>query len=264
MSKFAILMYHRIVSPVCPVPGENREESRYAVPLSEFERQLNRMKEMGLEGVSVRLAHETLAAGNPVPSNQVVLTFDDGNRSDFEHARPLLGRLGFSATFFVGTERVGVDGGLEPDMLRAMAGDGLDVGSHGVTHRFLTGLSAEEEEEELRRSKETLEDLTGTGVDYFAPPGGRIGQRGVAALKRLGYRAVCTSEFGLNDRDKYRFAYKRIPVVASTSRARFEDFLTGSAARLLSLYVRTGVLRAARGVLGEGLYGKLRSRGVKG
>jgi peptidoglycan/xylan/chitin deacetylase (PgdA/CDA1 family) len=264
MSGFAILMYHRVVSPDCPIPGNDREEARYAVSLSEFEWQLKRLKDVGLEGVSVRLAHETLAAGYPVPSNQVVLTFDDGNRSDFEHARPLLGELGFSATFFVATGRVGVEGGLEPDMLRAMVGDGLDVGSHGMTHRFLTGLSAEEEEEELRRSKEVLEDLTGAGVEYFAPPGGRIGQRGVAALKRLRYRAVCTSEFGLNDRDKFRFAYKRIPVVASTSRSRFDDFLSGSAARLFPLYVRNGVLRVARGVLGEKWYGKLRSKGVKG
>ena len=263
MSGFAILMYHRVVSPDCPIPGGDRDEARYAVSLGEFEWQLNRMKDMGLEGVSVRLAHETLAAGNPVPPNQVVLTFDDGNRSDFEHVRPILGGIGFSATFFVGTGRIGVEGGLEPGMLRAMAGDGLDVGSHGATHRFLTTLSAEEEEEEIRRSKETLERVTGAAVDYFAPPGGRIGQRGITVLKRAGYRAVCTSEFGLNDRGKFRFAYKRIPVVASTSRTRFEGFLTGSTATLLPLYVRTGVLRAARGVLGEKLYGKLRSRSMK-
>jgi peptidoglycan/xylan/chitin deacetylase (PgdA/CDA1 family) len=256
-------MYHRIVSPVCPIPGNNREEARYAVDLDEFVWQLKQMKAAGMEGVSVRMAHESLTAGNPVRGNQVVFTFDDGNRSDFEHVMPHLSEMGFSGTFFVGSGRVGAEGGLEPEMLRTMTGEGLDVGSHGMTHRFLTSLSAAEEEEELRRSKAILEDVTGSAVDYFAPPGGRIGPRGLAALKRLSYRAVCTSKFGLNDRNKFRFTYKRIPVTAATSRSRFNGFLSGSAGSLYPIYFKTGVLQMARGILGEKFYTKLRSLRVK-
>lgn len=264
MNRFAVLMYHRIVSPVCPIPGGDVEEARYAVTLGEFEWQLNRMKDLGLRGVSMRTVHETLGAGDTVPANQVVLTFDDGNRSDFEHAGPLLDRFGFSATFFVGTDRIGVEGGLEPDMLRAMTGRGFEVGSHGVTHRFLTGLSPVEEESEMDGSKKILEEITGSAVTCFAPPGGRLGRRGVETLKRLGYRAACTSEFGFNDGAKIRFTYKRIPVTASTSRARFVDILGASRTKLLPLYLKTGTLRAARRLLGERAYGRLRSMGVGG
>lgn len=256
-------MYHRVVSPVCPIPGEDREEARYAVDLGEFEWQLRHAKAKGFEGVSMRVAHETLAAGNPIPPGQVVITFDDGNRSDYEHARPLLSELGFSATFFVTGDRVGAEGGLDEEMLRAMTGDGLDVGSHGMTHRFLTGLNADDEEEEIRRSKGMLEEITGSTVDYFAPPGGRIDKRGLVTLKRLSYRAVCTSEFGFNDRNRHRFAYKRIPIVAATSRGRFQNILNGSAVNLSPLYLKAGALKTARRVLGEGLYGRLRSLGSR-
>lgn len=261
-------MYHRIVSPVCPIPGgegdeTRREEARYAVDLGEFEWQLQCLKSMGLAGVSVRMAHEALASGDAVPPDWVVISFDDGNRSDYEHAFPLLSGVGFSATFFVGCARIGVDGGLEEAMLNEICHKGFDVGSHGMTHRFLTNLGPDDEENELRGSKETLERITGQPVDFFAPPGGRIGRRGISALKRLSYKAVCTSEFGYNDRKTCRFSYARIPIGASTSRALFRDYLRGSLVRLYPLYVRSAVLQVARKMMGETLYRRFRTLGLR-
>jgi hypothetical protein len=101
MNKFPILMYHRVVSERCPVPGNDPDESRYGVPLEQFERQLDRMEELGLTGVSVRRVHERLETGEPVPSDWVVVTFDDGNASDLIHAAPLLAAHGYDATFYV-------------------------------------------------------------------------------------------------------------------------------------------------------------------
>lgn len=262
MNRFPVLMYHRIVSDRCPVPGDDREESRYAVDLETFEWQVRYLAESGRRGVSMRMAHEKLEKGDPVPANWVVLTFDDGNLSDFVHGRPVLARRSFSATFFVGGERVGEGGELEPEMLAQMAEDGFDIGSHGMTHRFLTDLNAEEEREELGRSKEFLERVSGAPVHYYAPPGGRMSRRGITAARNLSYRAVCTSEFGLNPCAGNRFAFRRIPVTASTSQERFRDFTCGSAVRLLPLYVRNRTLWLARKVLGESGYRRLRSTGL--
>ncbi|MCK4774889.1 MAG: polysaccharide deacetylase family protein [Candidatus Krumholzibacteria bacterium] len=262
MDRFPILMYHRIVSEKCPIPDDDGEESRYAVELEKFEWQLRYIAESGGPAVSMRMVHSRLASGERIPSNWVVFTFDDGNLSDFVHARPLLADGGYSATFFVGGERVGASGGLEPMMLEQMARDGFDIGSHGMTHRFLSGLSAAEEEGELRRSKEFLERVSGSSVAYYSPPGGRIGRRGLAAAKRLSYGAVCTSVFGLNRCSGNRFEFRRIPVMGSTTRERFRDFVEGGALRLLPLFVRYRTLRLARRVLGEAGYRRLRAAGL--
>jgi peptidoglycan/xylan/chitin deacetylase (PgdA/CDA1 family) len=259
MDRFPVLMYHRIVSDQCPVPGGDREEARYAVDLKEFEWQIRYLAESGRRGVSVRMAHERLENGERVPPEWVVVTFDDGNRSDYVHARPLLAGRGFSATFFVGGDRLGQQGGLESEMLARMAEEGFDIGSHGMTHRFLSGLSAEEEEDELMSSKRLLERTSGVAVRYFAPPGGRIGRRGLAAAKKLAYRGVCTSEFGFNPCAGDRFEFRRIPVTAATSRDRFRDFAEASSLRLLPLYVRDRTLRLARRVLGESGYRRVRA-----
>ena len=157
MPRFPVLMYHRIVSDRCPVPGQDSEEARYGVKLREFESQLRQIADVGGRVVSVRSVHELLTNGESVPPGWIVFTFDDGNFSDYEHARPMLLEHGFSATFFVSVERLGAPGGLEQGMVSQMAAEGLDISSHGNTHRFLTGLSAGEEAGEMKDSKSRLE-----------------------------------------------------------------------------------------------------------
>jgi peptidoglycan/xylan/chitin deacetylase (PgdA/CDA1 family) len=255
-------MYHRIVSAECPVPGEDAEEARYAVDLEEFRWQLDRISAAGRRGVSMAAVLDSLESEGAVPPDWVAVTFDDGNRSDFVHALPLLAEHGFSATFFVGSERIGADGGLDPGMLSAMAASGMEIGSHGVTHRFLTTLTAEEEEEELALSRQALEAVAGVEIKTYAPPGGRIGARGIAALKRLSYRAVCTSEFGLNPCRGKRFEFCRVPVTAETGHDRFGASVDASIGRLLPAYARDRVLKLARRVLGESGYRRVRKLGL--
>jgi peptidoglycan/xylan/chitin deacetylase (PgdA/CDA1 family) len=233
-------MYHRIVSADCPVPGDDPEEARYAVALDEFRRQMGVIAAAGRRGVSMGMVLDSLDRNGRVPADWVVLTFDDGNRSDYVHALPLVKDSGFSATFFVGGDRIGADGGVEPAMLAEMATDGMEIGSHGMTHRFLTTLDETEEEDELGRSKELLERVSGVEVRVFAPPGGRIGRRGMAALRKLTYSAVCTSP-----------------------RARFEQFVEAAAPRLLPLYARDRALRLVRRTLGESRYRRIRSIGLE-
>jgi peptidoglycan/xylan/chitin deacetylase (PgdA/CDA1 family) len=262
MGRFPVLMYHRIVSDRCPVPGGDREEARYAVSLGAFESQVRRIADNGYRAVSIRDLYDRLSRGDSVPGNWVGVTFDDGNRSDYEHARPLLLEAGFSATFFVSVERLGVPGGLEPEMVAGMAGEGLDIGSHGMTHRFLTDLSLEEQNREMEQSRAVLERVAGTGVDFYAPPGGRIDPRGVAALKKLSYLAMCNSVFGFNRSKGQRFEIGRIAITAATTPALYEKVLGQSVFSLLPLYARDRGLRWARRVLGEKTYARIRASSI--
>lgn len=233
-------------------------ERPWAVPIEEFEWQVERIAASGRIGVSMAQAHGVLVRGDRVPKEWVVLTFDDGNESDYSFALPVLARRGFRATFFVCGNRVGVGGGLDSSMIETLHGAGMHIGSHAMTHRFLTTLSAREEEFELSRSKDLLEGIVGEPVDHFSPPGGRWSKRTEATLRRLSYRAVSTSSFGFNDAATAKFAYRRIPVVESTSRARFDDMVAGARGRLASGYARAGTIALVRRALGETAYARLR------
>ena len=264
MGRFPILMYHRIVSPRCPIPDDDHdEEAPFAVSLEVFVEQIDAVAAAGGRGVSLKTVHERLAGGETVPRGWVGFTFDDGNRSDYEHARELLSERGFGATFFVCGNRVGAEDGLSETMIRGLSADGFHVGVHGMTHRFLTTLSAGDEEQELTASRRLLEEILGAPVNYFAPPGGRYSGRTLATMRRLGYLAVATSDFGFNRDAGARFAYRRIPVRASTSAPRLRAMLAGDVIALAPLYARAGLLRMARGLLGEARYQRLRTLATK-
>jgi peptidoglycan/xylan/chitin deacetylase (PgdA/CDA1 family) len=255
--RFPVLMYHRLESSSCPVDAP--AERPWAIPVSGFERQMERLRESGRLGVSMDQIHQTLAAGGNIPAPWVGVTFDDGNRSDHEHALPVLVRFGFRATFFVCGERIDTD--LSARHLREMHAAGMHVGSHAMTHRFMTTLSAAEEEGELVRSRATLEALVGAPVEHFAPPGGRWSGRTRRALERTGYVAVSTSSFGFNSAGAASFAYRRLPVVRATSWELFEAMICADRRKLLPGYTRAAILSAARAVLGEGVYGRTRTLG---
>jgi peptidoglycan/xylan/chitin deacetylase (PgdA/CDA1 family) len=240
------------------VPGGDPGEYRYVVSLPEFEWHMDRIGEAGLKGVSMRRISECLARGDVVPPDWIALTFDDGNASDHAHAMPSLRSRGYDATFFVCGSRVDADGGLATGMIREMTSDGMHIGAHGMTHRFLTTLDARDEEDEIARSRDRLAEISGEAVDHFAPPGGRYSARTLATLRRLSYRAASTSDFGYNSSEGERFVYKRIPVTVNTSRRRFDDVISGKVLPLVPQYVRGRALTLLRGAVGESAYQRMR------
>jgi peptidoglycan/xylan/chitin deacetylase (PgdA/CDA1 family) len=132
-------------------------------------------------------------AGRP----DVVITFDDGNRSDLEVAVPALRARGLSATFFVVAGRLGTPGFLSAEDVRTLLGEGMTIGSHGMRHRPWRGLDAAALDEELVTAKEELESAAARPVTLAACPFGAYERRSLRALRRAGYATVYTSDRGL-------------------------------------------------------------------
>ena len=63
----------------------------------------------------------------------------------------------------------------------------MEIGSHTLTHRLLTGRSAEEVRYELTESKTRLEDITGVPVVAFSYPEGAFTAAACATLAETGY-----------------------------------------------------------------------------
>lgn len=124
------------------------------------------------------------------------ITFDDGNRSDFEIATPALQRRGLRATFFIPSDRLGDPTSLTPDELRAMVDAGMEIGSHGTLHRPWSELSRGELDDELSRSKRVLSEIIGQEVNQASCPFGRYNRVVLRALREHGYRRVYTSDGG--------------------------------------------------------------------
>jgi peptidoglycan/xylan/chitin deacetylase (PgdA/CDA1 family) len=139
----------------------------------------------------------------------VAITFDDGYADNRAHAMPLLAARGMTASFFVAVgflERdadvmahlSGVWGRpgehmppLSWDEVRELRAAGMEVGSHTWSHRNLARLSISEAEQDLRRSREVLEERLGEPVRAIAYPWGKLGRHvnseTFTAARRAGY-----------------------------------------------------------------------------
>jgi peptidoglycan/xylan/chitin deacetylase (PgdA/CDA1 family) len=95
---FGILMYHRIVEPP---PGFARP--KYNVPPSRFEAQLRGLLARGFEAWPLRKILEHHRAGQAIPRQAFVVTFDDGFDNVYRFAWPILERLRVPATIFLAT-----------------------------------------------------------------------------------------------------------------------------------------------------------------
>ncbi len=145
----------------------------------------------------------------------VHVTFDDGYSENCQEAIPLLVRLRVPCTYFVSAGHV-VSGEPfahdlacgtprppnTPEQLRAMAGAGIEIGSHTFTHADLgAALSDAQLRHELAGSKAQIEQIVARPVRYFAFPYGQFRHLSAAAFehaRRAGYEAVCTAFGGYN------------------------------------------------------------------
>jgi peptidoglycan/xylan/chitin deacetylase (PgdA/CDA1 family) len=95
----------------------------------------------------------------------VILTFDDGYKSQYTNAKPILDKYGYKATSYIVCEYVGGgEGQVHPNVkmtweeIIALHNEGHDIGSHTMSHDDLDSLSEKGIEYEVGGSKECLFD----------------------------------------------------------------------------------------------------------
>ena len=74
--------------------------------------------------------------------------------------------------------------------LRQLAGEGVEIGSHTLTHPYLTALDDNELHRELRESRQRLEDELGARCRFLAYPFGDEDERVRRAARVSGYAAA--------------------------------------------------------------------------
>jgi peptidoglycan/xylan/chitin deacetylase (PgdA/CDA1 family) len=192
-----VLTFHRVV--------EEREHD-HDVRWSTFRTLLDLLAtESG--GFATDLEHPT--------SRAVVLTFDDGTEDHLRVAGELAER-GAAAIFFVSSGRLGSAGSLDPGHVRELAALGHVVGSHAHDHAPLAGLSDRDLRRQVVESKARLEEVLGTPVSTFAPPGG-IGHPALAdELERAGYGACRSMRWGVYRTADERWNVPCLPVTEYT------------------------------------------------
>lgn len=112
---------------------------------------------------------EAVAANSIVDNKKIALTFDDGPHPYYtEQLLDGLKERGAKATFFVLGEHVEQ----YPELVERMSEEGHLIGNHTYSHIQLTQRNSETFKEELIKTSELIENLTGQEVQYVRPPYG--------------------------------------------------------------------------------------------
>jgi|SaaInlStandDraft_4_1057021.scaffolds.fasta_scaffold04793_4 peptidoglycan/xylan/chitin deacetylase (PgdA/CDA1 family) len=130
-------------------------------------------------------------------SGELAFSFDDGHCSDFDIVLPLLQEYGAQGTFFVTPNYVGKNGYMSWEQIKALGEAGMEIGSHSLSHPYMTTLSTEQLLIELKDSKAQIEQHTGKEIVSFAYPFGDCFARTHKVAKEVGYKNICTSKPGL-------------------------------------------------------------------
>lgn len=193
------------------VPG-GEADPFYAVSESQFEALLAGLRRLGFHTATSRDFAAWQRGETQLPERTVLLTFDDGYRSHIERVVPLLVRYRMSGTFFVPPGSVGKPGYMGWEELKKLLFLGMEIGSHGLTHRPLTRLSLEELQKEVLESRRVLEERLGTAVRSMAAPGGFWNPAVAEAVRRAGYEAAWCSTIGTNGRQTLPLGLRRVVV----------------------------------------------------
>jgi peptidoglycan/xylan/chitin deacetylase (PgdA/CDA1 family) len=138
------------------------------------------------------------------------VTFDDAYRN-VASAVPILQRLGVPATVFacssyaddgraLAVPELADEAAANPghmatmswNELRALAENGVEIGSHTVSHPHLPQLADDELDRELGQARERIESELGRPCPLLAYPYGEADGRVASAARRAGYAAAFT------------------------------------------------------------------------
>jgi len=140
--------------------------------------------------------------GDHIPPRTVVLTIDDGYRSFYEKALPLLEEFGYPATLYLNTENIGYKDYMNWDDVRDAEKRGIEIGNHSKSHRHFLDIAdpAERKEEffnDLMLAQTAFFDSLGYSPDLFAYPYGEYDSIMKKVLQEAGFASAAAQYSGV-------------------------------------------------------------------
>jgi peptidoglycan/xylan/chitin deacetylase (PgdA/CDA1 family) len=205
-----IFCYHLLVDKV-RYPGTE-------ITPAAFEAQMKELKDRGITVIPMQDLLAWKRGEKNIPPRCAVITFDDGYKSQYEVAWPIMKKYGYPFTMFIYTEGVrggslGGGGAITWEQLADMRDNGVDLEAHSATHQDLreghtitlaspggkktrTKLTGPQYEQwvqgEVVGSKQLLEQRLGIKVNCFAVPFGNYNEHVKEIARNAGYEAMFT------------------------------------------------------------------------
>lgn len=207
-----------------------------------FEQQLKYLMDNGYAFLSFAQVDDILNAGQPIPEKAVVITIDDGYRSVFTVAWPIIERYRIPTTLFIYTDFIGAPAALTWDQVKTMADSGfVEIESHGKSHSSLSQLPDDSDEAqyrarleaEMKGSQKAFRRHFGKQPRFLSYPYGNSSPLASEVARREGIELAATVTRGGNTTFSDPYLLHRTMVYDSHSMDDFKKMLRGFRTRKL-------------------------------
>ncbi len=231
-SQVPVLLYHHLD------PG-SRGENGAVISAAEFEGQMAWLGEHGYTAITTGELRAWLLGVAELPPKPVLITFDDGYQSNYQHAYPILQQHGMKATIFVVTAKAG---GREGDLQHLSWAEMREMVSAGVVevqahthdgHRQEGGRPAlitwdgAAIRSDLRTLQHSLSAAQLPVASAYAYPFGAYDTETVASLREEGITTAFTVEKGFVRQGDDPMRLKRLIVFPGATACTFGELVSG-------------------------------------
>lgn len=219
-----ILAYHRVGPRASPM----------IMPPDTFAAQMEYLARNNYQVIRLSELVDFLEGRGQLPKRAIVITFDDGHVSSYQHAYPVLRKYGFPATFFLYTDFLDAGEGLRWSQIREMAQSGLvDFQGHSKTHaNLIVRLPGETEQRyrerldaEIRIPRDLIQRNLSGKVTHYAYPFGDANEAVLERLVQTGYELGLTVNSGGNPFYAYPLMLRRTMIFGGASLEAFKAAL---------------------------------------
>jgi len=226
-----ILCYHRF----------GTKTSKLNVTPAAFEQQMEWLARNGYTVVTLARLARFLEGKEALPAKSVAITIDDGYRSSYEIAYPILRKYGFPATVFLYTDFVGASDAMSWAQMKDMTSSGLvTIQPHSKSHANLTQRLPNETDaryrDRIRREVDTpvtvIKERLSAPSFTFAYPYGDVNEYVVDLLVKDSVGQGVTVTPGGNPFYAYPYMLRRTMVFGNDDLDAFKS--------KLATFVRTG------------------------
>ncbi len=186
----------------------NKKATEMLLPTKAFRQQLQTIKDKGLRVISLKEFLDWKCGSATLPAHSVLITIDDGWRTVYTHAYPILKEFGYPFTLYLYDDFIDTGSrSLSSKMINEMIAYGATIGSHSSSHPYPSKVKSEQVKgpehyekfltREFYDSKIKLEKLFLQPISTYVYPGGFHTPEMYPLAKKFGYQCLFTVHPGM-------------------------------------------------------------------
>ena len=209
-------MYHRF------------EENKYPstnIKIANFIEHLNLIKNKQFEFVDPASFEKSLL--NKKKKRKILLTIDDGFKSFYEKAWPILKKEKIPFILFVNTREIGTRGYMSWEQIKEVSREKFaHIGNHSHSHEYLIDMKDQEIIDDINIASSGFKNNLGYNSSFFSYPFGEYSNSFKGIVKDLGFKYAFGQHSGVVDKTKDFYELPRFPINEAYGKLkRFETIL---------------------------------------